>query len=325
MRALAIFDYGYKIVVRRGIVVAVKKGEEPIEITPALYDQVIIGTSGVSITSKALRLMSIQGIDLVVMDARGNPVGRLYPLIINRTVETRKAQYLAMFNGRGLKAVKSIVEAKIRNQAAVLKYFAKARGIHELRGEAYGLELAADRVKEMPNPTPEKLMEEEAWAARRYWQLVSTLVPESYNFTGRDHDSPDPFNMMLNYGYGMLYRTVEKALLLVGLDPYGGFMHKERSGKPTLVFDFIEQFRPVAVDKPLIGLSRYLKAEVVNGYLSYDTRKKVVAEILENLQRKHFYKGRKVPLERVILLEARELARFLRGVEEEYQGYHVWW
>jgi len=325
VRTLFICEPGCRIVVRRGVVTVLRREGRPIELSPALYDQVVIATSRASVTSKALRLMAAHGIDLVVLDARGDPVGRLYPLVINRTVEARRAQYEAMVSGRGLQAAKRIVEAKIRNQAAVLKYFAKARGRPELREEAYGLEVAADRVREMPSPTPEKLMEEEAWAARRYWQLVATLLPEDYGFHGRDQSSPDPFNMMLNYGYGILYYVVERALLLVGLDPYGGFMHRERSGKRTLVFDFIEQFRPVAVDKPLVAAAHRIKPDLFNGLLSYDTRKRVAAEVLENLSRPHAYRGRRVPLEQIVVLEARELARFLRGVEPEYRGYHAWW
>ena len=325
MRTLIICDYGYKIKVRNGVIMAIKKGQKPINISPALYDQIIIATSKISISSKALRLLAIQGIDVVILDSKGSPVGRLYPLIIIKTVETRKAQYLAMINGKGLQAIKNIIEAKIRNQAAVIKYFSKTRKLPELREEAYGLEIAADRIHQMKNPTPQKLMEEEAWAARKYWVLVSTLLPEDYQFKGRDHNSSDSFNLMLNYGYGILYYIIEKALLLVGLDPYGGFLHREKSGKTTLVFDFIEQFRPVAVDKPLITLAQHFKPDIIHGFLSYDSRKIIATQILENLQKRHVFKGRKIPLEQIILIKARELANYLKGKQKEYEGYKAWW
>src|SRR5204862_398077 len=63
----------------------------------------------------------------------------------------------------------------------------------------------------------------------------------------------DPLNAALNYGYGILYAQVERALLLAGLDPYAGFLHADRPGKPSLVLDLIEEFRQAVVDRTLIG------------------------------------------------------------------------
>jgi CRISPR-associated protein Cas1 len=50
----------------------------------------------------------------------------------------------------------------------------------------------------------------------------------------------DPLNAALNYCYGVLYAQVERALVLAGLDPYGGFLHVDRPGKPSLTLDLIE-------------------------------------------------------------------------------------
>ena len=280
-----------------------------------------------TITGMALRRLGQLGIDFVVMSRRGEPIARLYPLIINKTVETRIAQYKAMINGKGFKAVTRIVESKVRNQSAVLKYFAKSRRMPFLKEEAYYLDNLADEIlREQNNLTPDDLREIEAHAARRYWSSIATyLIPDRYGFTGRKHEGTDPFNMLLNYGYGILYSIVEKALLLVGLDPYGGFFHIPKSGKPTLTFDFIEQFRPVAVDKPLIANLEKIKIEVVNGFLSYETRKQIAEIILSNMKTPHYYEKRKIPLESIIVREASKLAKYLRGTIPEYKGYHAWW
>src|SRR5438477_161295 len=64
----------------------------------------------------------------------------------------------------------------------------------------------------------------------------------------------DPLNSALNYGYGVLYAQVEQALILAGLDPYAGFLHADRPGKPSLVLDLIEEVRQTVVDRTVIGL-----------------------------------------------------------------------
>ncbi len=53
----------------------------------------------------------------------------------------------------------------------------------------------------------------------------------------------DPFNAFLNYAYGVLYSRVEKVLIIAGLDPYVGFMHRDDYNTKSMVFDFIEPYR----------------------------------------------------------------------------------
>ncbi len=70
----------------------------------------------------------------------------------------------------------------------------------------------------------------------------------------RTQGATDPLNSALNYGYGILYGAVERACVLAGLDPYAGFLHVDRPGKPSLVLDLIEEFRQPVVDKTVLGM-----------------------------------------------------------------------
>lgn len=84
----------------------------------------------------------------------------------------------------------------------------------------------------------------EGTAGRLYWQTLSELTPEPYRFSGRSfRPAVDAFNAFLNYGYGVLYSRVEKALMTAGLDPYVGFMHRDDYNQKSMVFDFIEPYR----------------------------------------------------------------------------------
>lgn len=66
----------------------------------------------------------------------------------------------------------------------------------------------------------------------------------------------DLFNRALNTGCGALRRAMWRAIFIAGLNPYISFFHKPRAGKMTLVFDLMEEFRPIIVDRPLIAAFR---------------------------------------------------------------------
>ena len=71
-------------------------------------------------------------------------------------------------------------------------------------------------------------------------------MPERYKFESRSRNpTKGEFNVLLNYGYGVLYSMVEKAYIIAGLDPYIGFLHTDNYNKKSRVFDVIELFRTV--------------------------------------------------------------------------------
>ena len=84
----------------------------------------------------------------------------------------------------------------------------------------------------------ERLLSIEGRAAQRYWSSIKDIIPAELAWPGRQtRGAKDLFNSLLNYGYGVLYAQVEQAILLAGLDPYAGFLHADRPGKPSLVLD----------------------------------------------------------------------------------------
>jgi CRISPR-associated protein Cas1 len=87
----------------------------------------------------------------------------------------------------------------------------------------------------------------EGSAARDYFQGLDLLAPGVA--PGRTRRPPqDPANCVLSFGYGMLRVAVQGALEQVGLDPYLGYLHGIRPGKPALALDLMEEFRPLLVD-----------------------------------------------------------------------------
>ena len=304
MKTLEIADYGIRVSTKGRTFVVSKKGEKPKNVSPAEVDQILIMTSAVTITSKAVRLALDHGIDIVFLDSRGLPYGRLYLSEPIKTVETRKAQYLAILKGDS-EIPKEIIRAKVKNQAGHVKYWFKKLGIE---GNDY---------KQI-----EEKADDEATAARYYWHAISRIIP----IKGRDPESSDEYNVSLNYAYAILYSNVHRVLQLVGLDPYAGFIHKDRSGKESLVYDFSEMFKPVVVDFPLVSLFvEGFKPEVKDGLLDVKSRKKIADSVINALNSKVKDElGEVRTCYQAMRAYALKLASALRG-EEKFRGFVKLW
>ena len=105
-------------------------------------------------------------------------------------------------------------------------------------------------------------------------------------FETREHrGAPDAVNSALNYGYGILYTQVWGAIMNAGLEPFAGFLHVDRPGKPSLVLDLIEEFRQPIVDRAVIAaLTKGLKLETREGLLTDESRRAVAGAVLERLE-----------------------------------------
>jgi CRISPR-associated protein Cas1 len=198
-----------------------------------------------------------------------------------------------------------------------------------------GLRLAA-RLGQGPEPPGGRAVEDirfellsaEGRGAQKYWEGIRLLLREDYDWPGRrTHGAYDPVNSALNYGYGVLYGQVERAIVLAGLDPYAGFLHVDRSGKPSLVLDLIEEFRAAAVDRAVLSLVNKGGALALDekGRLDASTRKMLASKVWERLDAPTRYEGKQQTLGNVLQAQARRLATFLRGDRAAYEPFVVNW
>ncbi len=318
----------------------VTQAKETLAEAPLLHlKSVLVASRGVSISADALEACAERGIPVFFMDNRGNNYASVYASGLMGTVLTRREQLLAYFDQRGLGVALAIAEGKIRNQAATLKYLAKTRKesdpavyeeLHLCAGEVLDCVAWLDRLRaeRLDESTREQIMSAEAHAAKRYWAAATKLLPESYGWPGRiGRGATDPLNALLNYGYGILYGLVEQAILLAGLDPYGGFLHADRAGKPSLVLDLIEEFRQVAIDRLVFGLANrgFKVGQDEQGLLTSETRRTLAEKTLEHLDAGVRYEGKRYPLRFVMQMQARHLAAFLRGEREAYETFKASW
>ncbi|MCX8185025.1 MAG: CRISPR-associated endonuclease Cas1 [Sulfolobales archaeon] len=317
MKILVVSGYGVKISVKKdSIVLKTREGTSNISLSEV--DCVTVTTSGVSITSKAIRYFTKLGVMLVLLDSRGMPAAVLHHPFTTRTVSTRRAQYEALHSGRAEEVVKAVAVSKLGNQAGLLRKLRRELRVSELAEvEQKILELASS-VAKIKNKTLSELRTEvintEATSARHYWSALASVLPKDLGFDGRDQEGCDVVNCALNYGYGILYSAIWRYLSIHGLDPYAGFLHADRSGKPVLTFDVVEVFRVPAVDFPVVrALRQGVKLEVRNCLLDRESRARVVSLAARAMREKYSAYGEVRELESWVSNFTSSLASYLRG------------
>jgi len=305
-----------------------KQKDKVYDISPLKVESIVISNQAM-ISSQAIVLALEHNIDTIFMDAYGYPVGRVWFSKMGSTALIRRKQLEAMDGPLGLRLVIDMVNQKIDNQIHFLKklmharpgkedYFsAPIRIIEQVKADLYFPETDLESARN-------RLMGFEGTASRSYFECVSGLLPEKYQFKGRSRrPAKDPFNACLNYCYGMLYSLVEKACILSGLDPYVGFLHTDNYNKKSLVFDLIEPFRIYAEQ---VVAYLFTGKKIQDEY--FDTRegavslnqagKPLVVEAMNrHLDESVRYRRKNVKRRHILQHEAHRLANILLSDEPE--------
>jgi CRISPR-associated protein Cas1 len=319
---------------KKGERIVVKKGGKVCAQIPFMRAQeVIIASRGVSFSSDLLEELCARGIRVGCMTSSGRPVALITSPMLTATVETRRRQLAASDNERGAEFCRWIVAGKLRNQEKLLRYFGKSREgsrrealettattLRRLRKDALAVEgSSCDAVRGT-------LMGLEGTGGRMYWQRIGDMLPDELGFAGRHHQGPgDAVNAALNYGYGILYTHVWGAVMNAGLEPFAGFMHVDRSGKPSMVLDMVEEFRQPVVDRAILTwLNKGGRLGLVKGMLDSDAKENVAARVLLRMNATERHRGKNHEVRSIIQMQARLAASALRG-SREYRPFAFQW
>lgn len=318
------------------LIVTNKDGEKTAQAALMHLEAVLIANNGISLSADAVRECAERGIPIFFTSKSGTPYASLHSSGLGATVTTRRAQYAAYEGALALRLGRGFVAGKLGSQANLLRYAAKYRKeanpdvytilmqkAFELDG--FGIELEGVSEHEEWRGT---LLNIEGRAAQVYWAGVRHILPAEFVWPGREgRGARDPFNMALNYGYGVLYGQVERALILAGLDPFAGFIHTDRPGKPSLTLDLIEEFRQAVVDRTVLGLvNKQVKfVQDERGFLDDKTRRVLAEKVLARLESAELYEGKRVPLRLILQTQARRLAQTLRGERDAYMPFVMGW
>jgi CRISPR-associated protein Cas1 len=296
---------------------------------PLLQLSAVVTFGDVMLSPSLIARCADDGREVTLLDRNG----RFQARIVGRTtgnVLLRRDQHTALDDPeRTLAIAKHIVAGKLQNERQVLLRGAREAATPgdeaELRPASVSL---GQHIRSLPGCADlEELRGIEGSAARAYFGVFDRLIRvdrETFRMTERNRRPPlDPTNALLSFVYTLLVSDCVAALEGVGLDPQVGFLHALRPGRPALALDLVEELRSAVADRLALSLLNRRQLAPADfearpgGAVSLTDsgRKTVVVAYQERKKEEvpHPVLGRKVPLGLVPHLQARLLARHLRG------------
>ncbi|AUS96944.1 subtype I-C CRISPR-associated endonuclease Cas1 [Clostridium thermosuccinogenes] len=272
-----------------------------------------------------------------------SPSGYFYARVtgkVNGNVLLRRKQYRVADNLMESSAfAKNFIIGKVYNSRAILQRALREYKNMESSGE---LQRASDylnfqlmRLDNSENLETVRGIEGES--AHIYFSCFNHLIinqKESFLFSERNRRPPlDNVNALLSFLYTLLMHDVQAALETVGLDPYVGFLHRDRPGRASLALDLMEELRPYLADRMTLSLINKRQVDS-KGFVSKesgavimddDTRKVVITAWQKRKQEEimHPYINEKIPVGLLPYVQAMLLARTLRGEIDEYPPFLI--
>jgi CRISPR-associated protein Cas1 len=282
----------------------------------------------VQLSAQALRELAARDVTILHM-SYGGWLSAITTPPPHKNIELRRRQFQAAGDQNlCLYLARAFVSGKIRNSRTLLRRNARELGdnvIHRLAEWRHRAEKAGSLGE---------LLGLEGSAARDYFANLPRMLKVSdnalatFDFTSRNRRPPrDPVNALLSFLYSMLTKDMVVTLVGAGFDPYLGFYHQPRYGRPALALDLIEEFRPLIADSVVIGMinngeirpSDFI-SRAGSVALKPDGRKRVLEAYERRLDTEvtHPIFGYSISYRRIFEVQARLLGRFLTG---EIAGY----
>ena len=310
-----------------------EKKKKAVKIPARNIKSIIIGGKGISLSTNFIRFCTDKKITVDFVGKSGKPFAKIYDYQSLHNKVWLK-QIVATEND-SLYIAKNITIAKLSNQIKLIKYFSKYAKKREkdilnaLPEILNDLENIKTEIKEISIENNMKnknvLMGYEGAAGSIYWHWVRMMLDEETDFEHREYQGAnDVVNMMLNYGYGILYRMIWSSVLQHGLHPELGFLHSIEHKKAALIFDLIEPFRQPLVDRAIISIvNRKSRLNTENNLLSPETKRKVILYVNKKLGSYDTYLGERTTLLSIINRQTRELKKYLLNEIKVFKPYQM--
>ena len=324
---LTLSEYGQFIGVTGGCL-SVKEGTKVSEYPLNRLKSVQIAKRGVSFSADAIIACSSYGIKFFISDFKNETIASLSGVKQHAVVRVRQKQFKFMESAKVKNLAGIVVDGKIKNSRATLLYFKKYHQDKEeiIDKTAEQLNKLSIQIKNNKWQSFEEwnniLLGLEGQAAALYWKCLTECHLMPNDFTKRiGRQAQDISNKALNYGYAILTSYIWNALLNAGLEPYCGFFHTQRAGKPSLVLDIMEEYRAWVVDRNIIKLRTQLNGK---DELTPTIKKKIITNIHKTFNTKYHYKKRKMRLESILQRQIYHLAGHF-AEDKKYKSYRFRW
>lgn len=317
--------------------VVVLKGKETVARVP-LHNLEGIVTFGYTGASPALMgACAEKNISISFLNQNGKFLARVTGKIYGNVLLRKQQFKISLDLIESNKIAKNFLIGKIYNSKWVIERAIRDYPLivdtEKLKNKSMFLTNALKQIRETKDLGELRGIEGEA--ASVYFSAFDDLIlqqKEDFYFKTRNRRPPtDNVNAMLSFSYSLLANICTSALETVGLDPYVGFLHQDRSGRISLALDLLEEFRSVFADrfvltlvnKNIIKVKDFIIKE--NGAIIFNEegKKKFLSAWQTKKQEKitHPFLKEKIEWGMVPYSQALLLARYLRGDIDEYPPF----
>ena len=285
------------------------------------YDSIIVDGHSGYISLQAFHWLSRNKIPVFILNYDGSLISSVLPPMPVKA-DLRAAQFDSCKDPeKKFKIAYEIVKAKIQRNRDVLKWLGVRYDIakHARRVDKEALALSKAR-------TVNDARIVEGRVAQYYWLAIQSIVPETFCFQSRivkshQYNASDPFNLCLNYAYGVIEGYVRRAVNIVGLEPSVGFLHQFTGSqtRESLVYDLQEPFRwlgdVTAIEAFESGAldtkDFYFTGDDYRYHIEIEAKRRFLELLKDRFNSGVKYKGKTWKWDTIILNKTYELARFL--------------
>lgn len=311
----------------------VTRGKSCLAEIPALSVDSVLLFGNCQITTPTVHYCAGHSIGLYFLSGAGRFIAKL---ATGRAANlpVRRAQMNAAADPRfTLRLSRSIVAAKLHNcRGYARRLIREGAAAGEYAQVADDLTRLIERARHAPDL--DSLRGIEGNGARAYFGLLRAVLEPRIAMGRRSRRPPeDPGNALLSLAYSLLLTQVYAAIEVAGLEPYLGFYHGDRWGRPALALDLMEEFRPVIADrlvvscvrKRIIGAEDFVRADDLACGLTRDAFGRFCHQFSDAMARRitHPHTGENVTYRRCVEMQARRLARLLRGEAQSYEAFRL--
>ena len=284
----------------------------------------------IQITTQAIRELNKRNIPICYMTYGGWFTG-ITTGLSHKNIELRIKQHKKYdLKNASIGIARQIVFGKIKNCMTLLRRNHKSPPIDKI-DQMNILAQRACTVKQY-----DTLLGLEGMAARIYFSEFNGMIKSEsmdFNFNGRNRRPPkDPINAVISFLYSMLTRNALITVTRVGLDPYLGFLHMPKYGKPALALDMIEEFRPIVADSTCITLinnGEISSSDFVKTDFGVNLTNKGRSTVISAYERRmdsvvtHPLLGYTASYKRIMETQTRLLARHILGEIPTYPAFRT--
>lgn len=281
-----------------------------------------------------LGLCAERNVGLSFLTEHGRFWGRLSGPVKGNVLLRRKQYRMADNREEALSVSRLLIAGKIANCRNVVQRVLRDHG-NESNNKALSeasSQLEIRQKQALKATDPDMLRGIEGYAANTYFAVFNHFIVSQggdFNMNGRTRRPPkDNVNALLSFVYTLLAHEVQSALETVGLDPYVGFLHTDRPGRPGLALDLMEEFRPYLADRLVLNLINrnqvkakgFVNRDQSGILMDDDTRKEVLIAWQKRKQEdiQHPFLQESIPVGLLPYVQALLFSRYLRGDLDNY-------